>query len=794
MSKITKRFFYSIYTLLVFFIILGGMSLVFFIHLIQDIPDYRELSEYKPSGITRLYDNNGQILDEYANERRIYIRYKNIPKMIINAFIAVEDKNFFQHHGVDIIGIIRASVQNILNVGTDKRLVGASTITQQVVKSFFLNNEMSLLRKLKEAVLAFRVNKAFSKEKLLEIYLNQIYLGNHSYGIYVAAQNYFGKDLNDINIEEAALLASLPKAPSKLNPYRNYNRVLKRRNWAIQRMEEEGFISLEESENAINSKIKLNNSLVKSNRQEDYYTNTVKAELINLFGVDNVYNKTYVVNTYMDLRLEDKAQAALKRGLRMLDKKKGWRGVFAKIDLNNKNISEVLNKIAHNSYHENYHLGVITKVNNATLKVSLANRKKITLDKGGYDWILKNSRNHQLKKLFKVGDVILIDKVENEKYKIEQIPEINGAIVVIENKTGKVLALIGGYDFKQSNFNRVTQAYRQPGSAFKTFVYLLAFEQGVTPNTLILDEPLEIDLGYGLPMWNPKNYGDKYYGLITLRTAFEKSRNLPVLRLLLGIGLDKLTEIAQRYGIYDSNIKPTYSMGLGAFETTLLKITNAYASIANNGILKQPKLIDSVYNRDGKLVYSPNDLFCDDCNIENKEVEESIPYSIPQIGFLGKVMTDSASNYQTLSLLEGVIARGSGRRARVLQRTIAGKTGTTNNSMDTWFIGMTSDITIGLFVGYDVPSDMGENATGASVALPIFVDFFKNLNFIPNCPFQVPDSIQKIYVEQETGKIVDENALIKSKVYIHENFKKDSELALIPNTASKLTDKNYSVD
>ena len=766
-----RRFFYSIYSFCAFLVVLGGISLFLVIHLIRDIPDYKELSKYKPSGITRLYGSNGQVLDEYTNEKRIYVQYKDIPKVVINAFIAVEDKNFFEHQGVDIISIIRASIQNVFNIGTGRRLVGGSTITQQVVKSFFLNNERSLVRKLKEAILAYRVNKVFSKEKLLEIYLNQIYLGNNSYGVYVATQGYFGKKLSDVNIEEAALLASLPKAPSKLNPYHNYDRVLKRRNWAIQRMEEEGFISSEESANAIESTIKLNNLAMKEKRREDYYTSTVKAELINLFGADNLYNQAYIVNTNIDLRLQDKAQVALKKGLKSLDKKRGWRGVFSKIDINKEDVTESLNKIARNNYHENYHLGVITKVNNKTLEVVLNNQKIVQLSEDAYGWILHNPAKHQLKKFFKVGDVILIDEVKSDKYKVEQIPEINGAIVVIENNTGKVLALVGGYDFKQSNFNRVIQAYRQPGSAFKTFVYLLAFEQDIPPNTLILDEPLEIDLGYGLPAWNPKNYGDKYYGLITLRTALEKSRNLPVLRLLLGMGLDKLTEIVQRYLIYDSNIKPTYSMGLGAFETTLLKITNAYASIANNGVLKQPKLIDSVYNRDGELLYAPNDLFCDDCNTENIEDEQF--ESHPQVGFLGKIMTDSASNYQTLSLLEGVITRGSGRRARALQRVLAGKTGTTNNSLDTWFIGMTPDITVGLFIGYDIPRNMGKYATGASVALPVFIDFFQGLDFVPDRPFEVPDSIQKMYVDQDTGDVVDENSFIKGKSYIHENFKKN---------------------
>ena len=408
------------------------------------------------------------------------------------------------------------------------------------------------------------------------------------------------------------------------------------------------------------------------------------------------------------------------------------------------------------------------KVNNENINVVLQDKNKITLTKSSFDWILNSQYRlpKQLKQNFKPGDVILLNK-HNNIYKLEQIPEINGAIVVIENISGKILALVGGYDYKQSKFNRVIQAKRQPGSAFKTFVYLAAFEQGISPNTLVLDEPLEIDLGHGLPIWKPKNYGNKYYGLITLRTSFEKSRNLSTLRLLLGIGLDRLAEVAKRYLIYNSNIKPNYSMALGSYETTLLKITNAYASIANNGNMKQPKLIDSVYDRHGKLLHSPKDLYYK-INQDSYFKDEK---SSPTLGFLGKKVTDDATNYQILSLLEGVVKRGSARRANALNRTVAGKTGTTNNSLDTWFIGMTPDITVGVFVGYDIPKDMGKYAAGSNIPLPIFVDFFQKLKFIPNRNFEIPESITQNFIDQETGDVVDEKDFTQDKKYILENFK-----------------------
>ncbi|RST71898.1 penicillin-binding protein 1A [Candidatus Aquarickettsia rohweri] len=767
MKKLAKKFFILLSIISAFTIGLVFLCLIFLSSFFYDIPNYEELSNYLPSGITRLYSPNGKILDEYSLEKRIYVKYKDIPKVILDAFIAVEDKNFFEHQGIDITSIIRASLQNILNIGTNKRLVGGSTITQQVVKGFFLTSERSLTRKLKEAVLAYRVSKAFSKEKILEIYLNQIYLGHHSYGIYVAAQNYFGKKLTEINIQEAALLASLPKAPSTLNPYKNYNRALERRNWAIQRMEEEGFITFNERVAAINSDIKLSYSPIRNNQFENFYTSAVRSELIELFGENELYSNAFIVNTNINLNLQNAAQQALRAGLKKFDKKQGYRGAFAITDLNNNYIND-LKSIYENSYHDSYILGVVVKVNNENINVVLQDKNEITLTKSSFDWILNSrySLPKQLKQNFKLGDVILLNK-HNNIYKLEQIPEINGAIVVIENISGKILALVGGYDYKQSKFNRVIQAKRQPGSAFKTFVYLAAFEQGISPNTLVLDEPLEIDLGHGLPIWKPKNYGNKYYGLITLRTSFEKSRNLSTLRLLLGIGLDRLAEVAKRYLIYNSNIKPNYSMAIGSYETTLLKITNAYASIANNGNMKQPKLIDSVYDRHGKLLYSPKDLYYK----INQDLYFKDEKSSPTLGFLGKKVTDDATNYQILSLLEGVVKRGSARRANALNMTVAGKTGTTNNSLDTWFIGMTPDITVGVFVGYDIPKDMGKYAAGSNIPLPIFVDFFQKLKFIPNRNFEIPESIAQNFIDQETGDVVDEKDFTQDKKYILENFK-----------------------
>ena len=772
MKKNNYKIFFITLTIFSIVILLCLFSASIFIKFFLNIPDYKELLNYTPPGITRLYDSKGKILTEYALEKRVYVRYNKIPKIIIHAFVAVEDKNFFEHQGIDWKSIFRASLQNILNIGKNKRLVGGSTITQQIVKDLFLTNERSFVRKLKEAIIAYRINKLFSKEKILELYLNQIYLGQHSYGIYIASYHYFGKQLNEINIEEAALLASLPKAPSTLNPYKNNEKILKRRNWAIQRMEEECFITSKEKLDAITSPIRLQNSKINNDKYDNYYTDAVKSELVNILGSKSIYSEGLIINTNINLELQHAAQNALRNGLKNYDKKRKWRGPLVNISIDN-NVVAKLKKISKNYNHDNNIMGAITKINTDSLSVILENKKIIQLFKPSFNWILnsKIALCTELKEKFSIGDVILLNQVSNKQYKLEQIPEINGGIIVIENISGKILALVGGYDYNQSKFNRVTQAWRQPGSAFKTFLYLAAFEQDISPNTLILDEPIEIDLGNGTSTWKPRNYSDKHYGLITIRNAFEQSRNLSTLRLLLGVGIERLSEIAKRYFIYDSDTIVNYSVALGAYETTLLKLTNAYSSIACNGIMKQAKLVDSVYNRDGKLLYSPKDVYQQNpfgSTSVNQVLKEELN---PEIGFLGKKMTDDASNYQILSLLEGVVQRGSAQRAKVLKRNIIGKTGTTNNSLDTWFIGMTPDVTVGVFVGYDIPRDMGKYAVGSNIPLPIFIDFFKNAYFIPNRIFKIPDLIHQHPVELKTGNIAEKRYMTKKKEYITENFK-----------------------
>ena len=741
--------------------------LIFTLSALYNTPNYKELSNYLPQSITRLYDRNGQILDEYFLEKRIYIRYIDIPKVMIDAFIAVEDKNFFIHQGIDGTSIIRALLYNVLNINNNKRLIGGSTITQQVAKSIFLTNERKFSRKIKEAVLAYRINKAFSKKRILEIYLNQIYLGHRSYGIYVATKNYFGKNIARINIQEAAMIASLPKAPSILNPYNNYERAIQRRNWAIKKMEKEGFLTLDEAITAINTPIKLNGLLKETNVFANFYTNTVKSELINLFDRNIVYSSGLVVNTNMDIKLQNTAQTVLENGLYKLDKKQSYREMLHSTNLKH-NITQNLYNISINDCHNVYYSKIYNEIDDSNLTAIIVNRGKKIEIATSIKWIVNNTYyiSKQLRQELKLEDIALLNN-NNCHHKLKQEPPINGAIVIIENISGKILALVGGRDYKSSKFNRAIQANRQIGSIFKTFIYLGALEQGIAPNTLILDKPIQINLGYHIKPWKPKNFDGKYRGLVTVRSSFEESRNLSTLRLLLGLGLNEVARISQKYLIYNHNITPNYSIGLGSYTTNLLKITNAYASIANNGNIKQPKLIDSVYDRYGNLVYAPQDLYYETTTNQYSKNR----FSPPKIGFLAKKVTDDATNYQILSLLEGVIKRGSAKKAKILNRTIAGKTGTTNNNLDTWFIGMTPDITVGIFIGYDIPRNIGGNATGSNVSLPIFIDFLQKSTYIPDRGFDIPLSIIQHFTNQKTGNIINKENFVYGKKYVLENFK-----------------------
>ncbi|WP_160162221.1 penicillin-binding protein 1A [Candidatus Midichloria mitochondrii] len=731
----------------------------------KGLPDYKQLENYDPPIISRIYSGSGEIMAEYANERRIYVEYKQVPDLVISAFLAAEDKNFFRHQGIDIYSLLRATVQSTFNIITNKRAIGGSTITQQVVKSFLLGNERTLARKIKEAILAYRISKIYSKERVLELYLNQIFFGSNSYGIAAAAQSYFDKELNALNVPEAAMLAALPKAPSALNPFLNYDRAKGRRDWVIERMAEEKFISNREAVKFAQMPIELNKKEIAVSWTENFYIDAVKKELVNLFGEEALYTRGLIVNTYFNEDLQKKAEEAFREGIINYDRRHGWRGPIAKLPaLEDWDLA--LRKVDKPDYIGKYEPAVILGINKESeIKIGCVDKSVHIIPFSNFKWAryILSEKKEAAKGIFKSGDVILVSRDRNGIYHLAQVPLIDGAMVVMEPNSGRVFALIGGYDFTRSYFNRAIQAKRQPGSAFKTFVYLAALEEGYPPNAMILDDPITVSQGQGMPNWQPKNFGGQFFGLMTLRTALEKSRNIPTVRIILELGIEKIVQTAMALKIYNQP-RYNYSVALGASETTLMDMTNAYNIIASQGMETRPKLIDSVYDRKGNLLYKDYDMKCINC------ISNDIN-SVPEIKYVSEPIISEDVNYQLTSLLNGAMRRGTGARSNILKKTLAGKTGTTNNSHDAWFIGFTPYITAGTYIGYDIPRDMGQRETGSTVSLPIFIDFMQAaVNDLPDVSFKVPKNIILRKIDRHSGKFVEDYNSIDYKDVILEAF------------------------
>ena len=659
---------------------LGACGFVF-VYYNKDLPDYTALENYMPSMPTKVYSRNGRLMGEFADQKRMMKTIDEVPQRVIDAFIAAEDKNYYHHPGVDIVSIARAAIQNLINANTNKKSVGGSTITQQVVKNLLLSNERTLSRKVKEAILAYRITSTYSKDKIIEMYLNLIYLGNHSYGIASAAKNYFNKELKELTIAEAAMLAALPKAPSKVNPIRSPERAVARRNWVIERMQEEGYISQDQAYKAMVEKITLQKPKGKEYVAADYFTETVRRILLGNYNYDIVYKEGWTVHTSLEPSLQINADHALRNGLERYDRRHGWRGAIKHIPTV-KQWNVELKKIDKPKGSHHWHLAIVLGVEDDKAVVGLKDGSKGYIPLSQLKWARKSLSGglyfgpniKSVKQVLSEGDVILVEsfgKKANKTFNLRQIPEVNGAIIVMQPKTGRVLAISGGYSAEISSFNRAIQAKRQPGSAFKPFVYLAALESGYSPNDIIMDEPLEIEQGVGLPIWVPKNYGGKFLGAITLRMALEKSRNLATIKLLTVLGFDKVIEVAERLGIYENPPK-NYSMALGAFETTLLKMTKAYTSIASNGMKITPSFIDRIHDKDGSLIYSGRAVQCPNCSPEDgyRVLATHVP---PEVSYSSEKFIDEVSNYQILSMLEGSVLRGSSRRARQIGKNSSRK-------------------------------------------------------------------------------------------------------------------------
>ena len=730
------------------------------------LPDYKYLKNYKPPVSSKLYSGNGVLVSDFSSEKRIFVPYSAISQTVINAFLSAEDKNFFDHPGVDAKGVVRAIKNNIFNLLYSKRLEGASTITQQVAKNFLLTNEVSIDRKIKEAILAFRIERVLSKKRILELYLNQIYLGEGSYGIASASLRYFNKPISELNYGEAALLAALPKAPSKYNPYKNKELAKFRRNLVLNNLLDNGFIDQKQHSKLINSKIKLQKRKRIYLEDSRYYVEDVRKDVIDKYGYDKVYKQGFNIKTPLDLELQKIATQSLRNGLQEFDKRKGWRGPLSNIkkyknwkkDLKDLNLQKSLG----------WELAAVTRIDKFETVIKTQNDDNGTINFNDIDWTRK-----EFKKLFKIGDIIYVKKLSDGNYSLKQLPRANGGIVVMDPYSGRVLALSGGFSFKQSEFNRASQAKRQPGSAFKPFIYALALENNFLPTTLVLDAPIVLDQGNDLKMWKPENYGKKFYGPSTLRTGIEKSRNLMTVRIAQELGIDKIINFSKKLNIYE-NPDELMSVSLGSAETTLLKITSAYCSFLNGGKLVNPILIDRIQDSEGKTIFNNEKRFCENCDLISYEGT-----SKPIIKNKYQQIFSPQTAYQITSMLKGVIERGTGKGLKELKLELAGKTGTTNKNTDTWFIGFTSNLVVGVYIGYDNPSSLGKFETGSKTAMPVFKEFIKKTaNTFNARPFKVADNINMMVIDAKTGK----KANPKTKLAIIESFKNnDNKLDNISN-------------
>ena len=740
-----------------FFVILALVAVVlFFGQISADLPDYRQLAKYEPPVTTRLFAGDGQLLMEYAAEKRLFVPASKIPDKVKNAFIAAEDKHFYSHGGIDYLGIMRAVLSNLKNFGKGRRPVGASTITQQVAKNFFLNAEVSYVRKIKEAILASRMDKAFTKEHILELYLNEIYLGNRAYGVAAAALNYFDKSLDELTIDEIAYLAALPKGPNNYHPIKRHNAAVARRNWVIGRMEEDGYITKEEAENAKKQPLQVVQRTNGFLKDAEYYSEEVRRTIVHNLGDNALYEGGLIVRTTINPKIQTIATKALRKGLIEYDRRHGWRGAEKNISLEGDYVQTLKQTVLTKGAEENWQKAVVLETQKQKALIELENGKKGAINLKDIAWARPaldlgyvGETPADVSKVVKAGDVIYVEKLDkDDAYGLRQIPSVEGGMVVIDPHTGKVLALVGGFSFSKSQFNRATQAYRQTGSSFKPFVYLAALEMGYSPNDLILDAPFVLDQGQGLPKWKPENYSKKFYGLMTLRQGVEQSKNLMTVRLAQDIGMDKVAEMAKRVGIND-NLPQYLSSALGATAVRVLDITSAYAIIVNGGKKVTPYLIERIQDRNGKTIYKEDSYDCADCNA--LKWENQTPPLHPDTR---EQIIDAITAYQMTSILEGVALRGTGARLSGLGKHVAGKTGTTNENKDAWFIGFSPDLVAGVYVGFDEPVSLGKKETGASAALPIFFDFMKEaLKDVPNTNFRIPDGVKLVRINPKTGKL-----------------------------------------
>jgi penicillin-binding protein 1A len=742
----------------------------------RGLPSVEQLQNYRPPVTTRVYASNGDLLGEYARERRFFVPIAFVPKLVVHAFTSAEDKNFFSHPGVDPSGIMRAAAKDVVNVLEHKRLEGASTITQQVAKNLLLNNQVKFSRKIREAILAVRLDATFPKDKILELYLNEIFLGENCYGVAAAALNYFNKSLDQLDIAEAAFLAALPKAPSTYDPRYNKQAALERRNWVISQMRENGYITREQEKAALTEPLVTQMRPLGIQAEDaDYFVEEVRRILYANYGQKALYDGGLQVRSTLDTRLQNYAVNALRAGLVRYDRRHGWRGATSNISIDG-NWKDALQAAGNHSGIDTWRIAVVLGYGaDKSVRIGLDNGAEARIPFEQLAWARPEIRRSAAvgaapkspTDVVKPGDVIYVERVDNAgNYGLRQVPEVNGAIVVMDPHTGRVFALSGGFSFASSQFDRAMQAQRQPGSAFKPFVYAAALDNGYTPISKILDAPVAFPQGPGLPMWTPKNYEKHFLGLATLRRGIVLSRNLMTIRLAHDVGMEKVVQYPIHMGVYDK--LPAYlSNSIGAYETTLVRLTEGYAQFVNGGKKVEATLIDRIQDRNGKTIYRHDPRNCDGCNTWSwhNQAEPLLPDTRPQT-------LDPRTAYQIVDLLTGVVQNGTGQAVRAVGKPLAGKTGTSNDSKDTWFVGFSPDLVCGVFVGFDDPRTLGKREQGATAAAPIFRDFMKDaLAEEPAIPFRVPPGVVLVSVDRITGDPTPQS----SPTAIMEAFKSGTE-------------------
>lgn len=762
----------------VLFLVAAAGVAIYLANVAKDLPDYAVLNSYAPPVTTRVHAGNGALMAEYAKEKRLFLPIQAVPDRVKAAFLSAEDKNFYNHPGVDLTGLGRAILVNLQNFGSGRRPVGASTITQQVAKNFLLSSDQTIDRKIKEAILSFRIEQAYSKDKILELYLNEIFFGMNSYGIAGAALTYFNKSVTELTVAEAAYLASLPKGPANYHPFRHPEAALERRNWVIDRMVENGYVSQPDGEEAKKQPLGVTaRTTGPSLFASDYFAEAVRRQLIDQYGEKVLYEGGLSVRTSLDPQMQIAARKALQDGLVTYDERRGFHGPLKQIDASG-DWGKALADIPALSDVPEWRLAVVLAVSDSTVDIGLqpakdgsgkvaADRQRGTIDAKNMQWAFRSADGARKTTKSPVGavspgDVVYVAKLGDDastSYRLQQPPKVQGGLVAMDPKTGRVLAMVGGFSYAQSEFNRATQAMRQPGSSFKPFVYAAAMDNGYTPASVIMDAPIEIVSGG--QVWRPENYGGESGGPSTLRSGIEHSRNLMTVRLANDLGMNIVAEYAERFGIYD-HMMPVLSMSLGAGDTTVLRMVSAYSVIANGGKQIKPTLIDRIQDRYGKTIFKHEERLCEGCNAGDWQNQEE-----PNVVDNRETVLDPMTAYQITSMMQGVIQRGTAAgKIDLGGRDVAGKTGTTNDEKDAWFVGFTPDLVAGLYMGFDTPGPLGRGGTGGGLSAPIFNEFMQAaVKDTPESKFVIPSGMNLISIDRKTGMAAgegDPNTIIEA--------------------------------